>query len=184
MTTWHKPEITAEDANLAVELLLDILQSSKYCTASRMRWGDVLRKLLRTLRKIITITVPWRPLCKALDACNLAPEHIYTGERQMPICQRNKFAELLLDSLLVCSSPIRIILVSGLCIQPAGHFNRRSTGKSCSFITPRNVLLNHQHSTSRPCKAVSVAIAVTAQEQALLASSVRDPGRHQLLIGQ
>ena len=81
MTTWHKPEISEADANAAVQLLLDIIFSSQHCTASRMRWGDVLCKLLRALRNTITLVIPWRSLHQAMRACSDSPAQAYSGSR-------------------------------------------------------------------------------------------------------
>ena len=79
MTTWHKPEVTEQLANKAVELLLDVMLSSKYCLASRMRWGDVLRKLLRTLRKTLSLTISWQSLFTAMCTCATSPGEAYSG---------------------------------------------------------------------------------------------------------
>lgn len=79
MTTWHRPEVSTEEADMAVELLLDIVLSSEYCTASRMRWGDILRKFLRAQRKIISVIIPWRRLHEAVQTCSNAPAQAYTG---------------------------------------------------------------------------------------------------------
>ena len=50
LATWHKPEVTEEDANTAAELLLDISLRSPHCLATRMRWAELLRKILRQVR--------------------------------------------------------------------------------------------------------------------------------------
>ena len=78
-TTWHKPEVSAEDANLAAQLLLDIVLQSQYCLASRMRWADQLRKLLRQLRKTLTLTIDWRPLYKLIHNCAEEGRQVFNG---------------------------------------------------------------------------------------------------------
>ena len=52
---------------------------SKYCLASRMRWADQLRKLLRALRKTLTLTIDWRPLYQLICDCSKECLHIFSG---------------------------------------------------------------------------------------------------------
>lgn len=69
---------------MAVEMVLDVVLTSKYCTATRIRWGDVLRKLLRNLRKTLTVTVSWRDIYHAMCQCADAPAQAYTGLHAIP----------------------------------------------------------------------------------------------------
>lgn len=71
--------MTEEDANLAAQLLLDIVLESKYCLASRMRWADQLRKLLRQLRKTLTLTIDWRPLYQLIHDSSEEGKRYFTG---------------------------------------------------------------------------------------------------------
>ena len=71
--------MSEEDANLAAQLLLDIVLQSQYCLASRMRWADQLRKLLRQLRKTLTLTIDWRPLYKLIHNCAEEGRQVFNG---------------------------------------------------------------------------------------------------------
>lgn len=106
MATWHKPEVTEEDANAAAELLLDIALHSQHCLATRMRWAELLRKILRQvccilcgcpcsmhsiacrvlthdsllqLRKTVTVTIEWRPLYQLIRDVLHEGLHTFVG---------------------------------------------------------------------------------------------------------
>ena len=78
-TTWHIPEITEEDANAVIALLLDIVLQSTHCLDSRLRWSDTLYKLLRQLRETASLTIDWQPLYQLLRTALREGLHNFSG---------------------------------------------------------------------------------------------------------
>ena len=73
------------------QLLLDIVLQSPHCLASRMRWAELLRKLLRQLRKTLTLTIPWRPLYELIQKTGLE-EGLHDFSGASPLCSPQALA--------------------------------------------------------------------------------------------
>lgn len=74
-----KAEPDISQVQRLVETLLDIVMATEQDLALQARWGALLHRLLRTYRRKLALTVPWRPLFEMLRRQTLEPSQNYEG---------------------------------------------------------------------------------------------------------
>jgi proteasome activator subunit 4 len=74
-----KAEPDAVHAQLLAETLLDIVISTPSDIAAQARWGAVLHRVLKTQRRKLSLSLPWRPWYEMLRRQNIEPSACLIG---------------------------------------------------------------------------------------------------------
>lgn len=74
-----KAEPDTAHAQLLAETLLDIVLLTPCDVAVQARWGGILHRVLKTQRRKLSLSLPWRPWYEMLRKQNLEPSTCLVG---------------------------------------------------------------------------------------------------------